>query len=373
MRKVLHYVGRMNRGGMETLIMNLYRNIDQNKVQFDFAVHTKEKSDFDEEIIDAGGKLYTFPSYRKNPFAYRRAWRDFFRCHKNEYTAFHFHTNSLANIVALEEAARAGVPIRIVHSHSSFANKGRLQKINNFLHMRHRRKLKLLATNLYACSQKAAEWLYGGMCLDGINVEVINNGVDCEAFCFCSESYEEKCKELVIENKIVVGHIGKFIEVKNHSFLIDIVAEMVKSDNRIICLLIGDGKLFDKKKKQCEAYGISDHVKFLGVRSDISELLMCMDLFIMPSLYEGLPVSMIEVQASGVPALISDTISSEVKINSNVEFCSLTNTAKEWADTAFMMIKKGRIYDNSAITNAGYDIKVTARKYLELIGGEPID
>lgn len=369
MKKVLHYVGIMNRGGMETFIMNLYRNLDRDKVQFDFAVHTRNQGDYDREIIDMGGTIHFFPAYRKNPYAYRKAWRDFFRIHKSEYDVFHFHTNSLANVVALEEATRAGVPVRIVHSHSSFANKGKLQKVNNYLHIKHRRHLIDIATHLFACSQKAAEWLYGGLSLNGIDVTLINNGVNCETFRFSPELAKKKRQELGIEDKTVIGHIGKFIKVKNHAFLIDIVAEMIKKDKNIVCLLIGDGELMDATQKQCKMYGISQYVRFLGVRSDISELLMCMDVFIMPSLYEGLPVSMIEVQASGVPALISDTISSEVKINSNVELFSLDFNAKIWADTAFSMIGKGRLYENQDITNAGYDINATAMKYIELIGG----
>ena len=144
-------------------------------------------------------------------------------------------------------------------------------------------------------------------------------------------------------------------------------AEMIKKDKNIVCLLVGDGELVDTIQKQCEEYGISQYVRFLGVRSDIQELLMCLDLFIMPSLYEGLPVSMIEVQASGVPALISDAISSEVKINSNVEFCSLNDNANIWADVGFTMISKGRVDEISNIVNAGYDINATVMKYKEVI------
>lgn len=369
MKKILHYVGRMNRGGMETFIMNLYRNIDRNRVQFDFAVHTKVPGDYDEEIIGMGGGICAFPPYKKNPYAYRKAWRDFFKQHAHEYDVFHFHTNSLANVVALEEAARAAIPVRIVHSHSSFANKGKFQKLNDYLNVKHRKKLAHIATHLFACSEKAAEWLYGGMSLNGKSVTLINNGVNCEQFRFCKETAERKRKELGLEGKTVIGHIGKFIKVKNHSFLIDIIDKIAKSDKNVVCILIGDGELLEDVKKQCEAYGILKHVKFLGVRSDIPELLMCMDLFVMPSLYEGLPVSMIEAQASGVPALVSDTVSPEVKINENVEFCSLEDGAKAWADVAAELIRKGRISDNQAVINAGYDINATTRKYLELIGG----
>ena len=367
MKKVLHYVGIMNRGGMETLIMNLYRNIDLNRFQFDFAAHSYRTGDFDEEITQMGGKIFHFPAYRSNPGKYRNEWRKFFTEHSGEYAAFHFHTNSLANLVALEEAARSGVPVRIVHSHSSFANKGRLQYLNNFLHRFHQKKLKHLATHLLACSTEAANWLYGGNCLDGKNVILMHNGINCDNYTYNAEQAERKKKELGIGDKTVVGHIGKFIKVKNHQFLLSILSQMIEQNKDIVALLIGDGELAEQMKSLAEQLSISENVYFLGVRSDIPELLMCMDLFLMPSLYEGLPVSMIEAQASGVPALISDTISKEVKIKDNVYFQSLQSGSDVWAESAQKILREKRIIDNSSLKAAGYDIKDSVLQYIKII------
>lgn len=373
MKKVLHYVGIMDRGGMETFIMNIYRNLDRTRFQFNFAVHTTKEGDFDSEIIDLGGKMYPFPPYRKNPRQYKMAWRNFFKEHKNEYDVFHFHTNSLANITALMEAKRAKIPCIIVHSHSSYANKGRLQTLNNILHKMHQKKVGSIATNLFACSTEASNWLFGGNSLCGKKVTFIKNGIDLKNFEYSDEKSQNKRNELSISGKTVVGHIGKFVPVKNHKFLTEIIAEMVKLNENTVAIFIGDGPLQNEIKDKAKALGVDKNIMFLGVREDISELLMCMDLFFMPSLYEGLPVSMIEVQATGTPALISDTISKEAKIKENVNFFSIEKTSAEWANKAFEVINAGKNYDNTALANAGYDIKETVKMYERIIGGENIE
>lgn len=362
-KRVLHYVGKMNRGGMETLIMNLYRNIDRDEIQFDFAVHSTVKADFDDEIRALGGHIYFFPVYRKNPFAYRKCWKIFWEEHRSEYIAFHFHTNSLANMTALEEAANVGIKVRIVHSHSSFANKGKLQLVNNFLHKYHQKKLSKYATNLLACSSEAAQWLYGGMKLGNISVQILKNGIPIENFKFDEHKRQQKREELNLIGKKIVGHIGKFIEVKNHTFLIDVIDALIKQDDSIEALLIGDGELQSRIKQKVDDLGLASKVHFLGVRYDINELLMCMDVFVMPSLYEGLPVSMIEVQASGLPAVISDTISDEVKLKENIFFESLNNDASQWAEKILFAMKEKRIKENECLKKVGFDIVSSVEDY----------
>ena len=367
-KKVLHYVGIMNRGGMETLIMNLYRNINLEKFQFDFATHTEKKGDFDDEIYSKGGKIYSFPQFRKNPKVYRNTWKKFFYEHAGEYDVFHFHTNSLANIVALEEAKKAGIPIRIVHSHSTWANKGKLQWINNILHRYHQTKLPKLATDLLACSTEAAQWLYNGMNVRNLNVSLLKNGVDCEKFSFDKSIRKIVRAELgVSDNDVLVGHIGKFIPVKNHTFLLEIISAMKNENGNVHAILIGEGDLKRQIADKAKQMGIKEIVQFLGVRSDIPELLMAMDIYIMPSLYEGLPVSVVEVQATGLPVLLSDTISKEVKLKRNVKFISLNESAEKWAEKALEFYKLKRETDNDSIRNAGFDIKSTAKVYEKLI------
>ena len=366
--RVLHYVGIMNRGGMETFIMNLYRNIDRSEIQFDFAVHGDRAGDFEKEISALGGKFYYFPHMRRDPLKYRKAWKDFWKNNKERYVAFHMHTNSLANIIALEEAANAGIPIRIVHSHSSMANKGRLQWLNDILHRRHQARLPKLATHLFACSDKAAEWLFGGTEIKGLTVTKINNGVRISDFRYDPEIGKNLRAELNISDKKVIGHIGTFLPVKNHTFLIETVEKCYLSDPSARCLLIGNGPRFNEIKDIVKQKNLQDVILFLGVRDDVNKLLSAMDLFIMPSFYEGLPVSLVEVQANGLPALVSDTITKDVAMQKNLHYMSLEASADEWARAALSIIENNeRSFDTSCISENGFDIKKTVDLYESII------
>ena len=367
MIRVLHYVGKMDRGGMETLIMNLYRNIDRTEIQFDFAVHGNRNGDFEQEILEMGGKFFQFPHMRKNPVAYRKAWRSFWREHKEEYRAFHMHTNSLANIIALEEAARAEIPIRIVHSHSSFANKGKLQWLNNYLHKKHRKRVAEIATNLIACSDKAAEWMFGGMQLGSKKVTLLNNGVDIQKFSYSSESRKKIRAELnVPEDTLLLGQIGAFLPVKNHEFTIQLINALKDRKKNVCLLLIGDGPLKFEIKKKCQESMLSDVVKFLGKRSDINEILSALDIYIMPSLYEGLPVSLVEAQVNGVASIISNRITHDVEFNDNISYLSIDEGVKPWVDS-ILSLETNHKADLHKIIEHGFDIVDSCAQYRKLL------
>lgn len=365
MKRVLHYVGKMNRGGMETFIMNLYRNIDRERIGFDFAVHGDKAGDFEEEILDLGGKFFYFPHMRKNPIAYRKAWHSFWKKNGSDYAAFHMHTNSLANVIALEEAAKAGVPIRIIHSHSSMANKGKLQWLNDFLHRHNQKRIPELATDLFACSDKAAEWLFGENAVDGIKVVQINNGVDVEKFKFNKENRRIIREKFGFDDTHkVIGHIGAFIPVKNHRFLVDVVEKAYMMDNTVRCLLVGNGVLFEEVKAYAEQKSLSDVIVFAGVCDNVNELLSAMDVFVMPSLYEGLPVSLVEVQANGLPAVVSDTITTDVKMQKNLHYLSITLSPEIWAKEIEKTIANDVHSDDySSVRENGFDIIDTVKLY----------
>ena len=371
--RVLHYVGKMNRGGMETFIMNLYRSIDREKVQFDFAVHGGSAGDFKDEIFSLGGVFYYFPHMRKNPMKYRKSWRDFWQKNKDRYSAFHMHTNSLANIIALEEAERAGIPVRIVHSHSSMANKGRLQWLNDYLHKAHQKKLPKLATHLFTCSDKAAKWLFGENAVGNMRVRQVNNGVDTEKFRFKADKRTAIRESLSLDKTKLIGHVGAFIPVKNHEFIIDVVEQAHKKDSSVRCMLIGTGALLDQIKEKVRLRGMEDVVLFMGLCDNVHELLSAMDAFIMPSLYEGLPVSLVEVQANGLPALVSDTITEDVKLRDSLHYLSLSEGPELWADKLLEMMTDGTHQaDVSCISDNGFDIINIALEYEKIIleGGE---
>lgn len=375
MKKILHYVGLMDRGGMEMVIMNLFRHIDRTELMFDFAIHGTRVGDFQEEIQSLGGSWYFFPPMRKNPIRYRMAWRAFWKAHAKEYCAFHFHTNSLANVIALEEATRAGVPIRIIHSHSSMSNKGYLQWLNDILHKAHQKKLPVLATHLFTCSDKAAMWLFGSVKFDTLPVIQINNGIDIEKF-----RYEETCRQQIrgqlgLDGLKVVGHIGAFLPVKNHKFIVDVMEKAYQMDPAVRCILLGQGRMFDEIKALVAERKLENIILFMGMQDNVSAWLSAMDVFIMPSLYEGLPVSLIEVQANGLPAIVSDTITDAVKLQDNMYYKALSDGPEAWATEMRKVLDKGsRVNNSDCIAAGGFDITESAKLYekiiFENIGGD---
>lgn len=368
MIKVLHYVGKMDRGGMETFIMNLLRNIDRTEIQFDFAIHGTRNGDYESEIFSYGGRFFQFPHMRKNPIAYRRAWKEFWKKHKEEYKAFHFHTNSLANVIALEEAAMAEIPIRIVHAHSSFAYKGRLQMLNNILHYIHKKSITHLATNLCACSEKAACWLFGGMSIGKDDVNILKNGVNMEYFKFSPQHREKIRTQLGLDDKKVIGHVGAFLTVKNHEFLIKIISDAYIKDNSIRAIFVGDGELRSDIENKIHDKGLTDVIYLLGIRSDVEKLLQGMDLFVMPSLYEGLPMSLVEAQASGLSILMSDTITNEILLNENTHKLSINSVSAEWANYAIDILNKNkRCIEQKNLIDAGFNILDAVREYRRML------
>lgn len=368
MKRILHYVGCMNRGGMEMFIMNLFYHIDRKELMFDFAIHGSTVGDFQEEIRNLGGNWYFFPRMRKNPVKYRKAWRTFWKTHAGEYDAFHFHTNSLANIIALEEAKKAGIPIRIIHSHSSMANKGRLQWLNDFLHNVHKKKIPKLATHLFACSDKAASWLFGNIKFSSLPVIQINNGIDIEKYRYNEVNRNHIRKTLGLDGLKVVGHVGAFLPVKNHKFIVDVIEKAYEMDSSIRCVFIGQGGLFEDIKNLVVLKKLDDVILFLGIQNNVHEWLSAMDIFIMPSLYEGLPVSLIEVQANGLPAIISDTITDYVKLQKNIYYKSLSEGALEWAKEIIQISNNNyRENNNKCVSDSGFDIKETVKLYENII------
>lgn len=327
MKRILHYVGKMDIGGMESIIMSLYRTIDRNEWQFDFAVHTKEKGYFDDEIISMGGRIYHFPPMRKNPLRYKRKWNDFWESHKEEYYAFQMHTNSLANILALKSAYKAKVYKRIVHAHSSYSDKGKLQLLNNVLHKIHRAELKWLATTEIACSGEAGAWMFG----NSNRMHILNNGVDYEKYRYTEVKRNGFRNELGIHNEIVLCQIGHMLPVKNHHFSLELISSLINTGMDVRLIFAGSGELQEDLKQYVNDNGLSDYVLFLGQRTDIDRVLAGADIFLMPSLYEGMPLSSIEAQVSGIQCLLSDTITKEISISNRCIFLSI-NRMSDWVE-----------------------------------------
>lgn len=359
--RILHVLGSLNLGGAESRIMDLYRNIDRNKMQFDFLVHSSEKEHFDEEIESLGGRVYRVPRFKVyNLFSYRKAMKVFFATH-HEFRAVHGHMTSTASIY-LPIAKKAGIPITIGHAR----NAGVVSGIKGFLTKCIRYPLKYKADYCLACSGKAGESVYGKRWVKKDKVEVIPNAIDAKKYKYDNKVRMELREKMGLTDKFVIGHVGSFREQKNHSFLIKIFEEIYKKRNDAILLLLGEGALMESIKKQVSDAGLSEVVWFLGNKSDVSPYYQIMDYLVFPSLYEGLPGSIVEAQTSGLRCLISDSITKEVGITEMAEFYSLDKTAGEWAEHILETcdyIRESRFED---IKRAGFDIGAQIARYEEI-------
>ncbi|MCC3670626.1 glycosyltransferase family 1 protein [Terrisporobacter mayombei] len=348
----------MGRGGAETMAMNLYRNIDRSKVQFDFIVHTEKKCDYDDEINLLGGKIYRVPRYKGiNHFIYRKQWIEFFRKHP-EYDIIHGHMRSTASIY-LNIAKKYGLKT-ISHSHNSSSGKGISSIIKNIMQY----KIKYIADYLFSCSKSAGIWLYGKRRCDRENFFVLNNAIEADKFKLNLEKRENIRNELDINDKLVIGHIGRFHPQKNHEFLIEVFKLINKKNQDSVLLLVGDGELRECINEKVKKLGLEDKVIFTGVRDDVDSLVQAMDVIVFPSLYEGLPLTLIEIQVSGLPCIASDTITKDVNITKSIEYMSLESNKDLWANKILEVGKFSNRYDRyEDIVKSGYDIKTTSQWY----------
>lgn len=353
--RVLQVFAQMNRGGAETMIMNLYRNIDRSKIQFDFIVHTEDECSYDEEIKLLGGTIHRIPKYTgKNHFQYKKEWFDFFRFHP-EYKIIHGHVRSTASIY-LKIAKKHGLTT-IAHSHSTSSGSGLSALAKNVLQY----PIRYTADYLFACSKYAGEWLYGKNAYKNGKFMVVNNAIDSKEFLFSEETRIKKRKELNIGNRFVVGHVGRFDNAKNHDLLIDIFKEVHDKNNNSLLLLVGDGELRSQIEKKVNSLGLNNSVIFTGVRSDISDLLQVMDLFLFPSLYEGLGIASIEAQAAGLHTIVSDTVPQDAYLTNLIESISLQDSKEKWAEKILKHTtgyNRKNTYDQ--IKSKGYDIDATS-------------
>lgn len=369
--RVASVIGRYIGGGVEAVTINYYRNIDKNKVQLDFICDEDSTNIPYEEIERMGGKVIIIPSYSK-PFKYHKALKKVLK--EGNYKIIHSNINTLS-VFSLFAAKCAGVPVRIAHSHSTTNKK---EKKKNLMKQILRPFSKVFATDYMCCSELAGRWLFGNKEYDKGNVYLLNNAIDLDKFKYNESLRKKKRKELGIkDNTLVIGHIGRFVAQKNHDFLIDIFNEIHKKNNNSILLLAGQGPLMEDIKNKVKELNLEDSVKFLGQRNDANELYQAFDAFLLPSLYEGLPVVGVEAQAAGLLCYLSDDMTKETKVLDITKFMSLDNTPEEWADSILDDVKKYKRIDTSKeMTAKNFNIKEEAKKleeyYLNLYnnGGE---
>ena len=323
MVRVLHCVVGMNYGGYETFIMNVYRNIDRTKVQFDFL--TSLPGVFDEEIKELGGRIYRIPFITKvGPFAYQHHLNKFFKQHP-EYTIVHSHMDKFSGST-MKAAKKAGVKTRIAHSHNT-RNEGGLayQLVKDF----YGTLIAPNCNNRFACSQEAADWMFGDKSKEAV---VVYNGIEVEKYFPNEEKRSEIRKSLGIENNFVVGHVGRFVHQKNHDFITEVFKEIKIKRPDAKLLLIGTGELEEEIKEKVKAMGLENDVIFYGTTNKVNEVMQAMDTFIVPSHHEGLGIVLIEAQSAGLYCTASSVVPKLAKVSENIQFISLDESAEIWAE-----------------------------------------
>lgn len=363
--KVLHIVGGMDIGGTETMLMNLYRQIHKD-TRFDFISYYDRDGYYDKEIIELGGKIISTKSPAE--IGQLKAIKNLYKIIKEgRYDIVHAHT--LFNCgIAMIAAKLAGTKIRISHSHTNLDMGNSIIKKIYFTIMRI--LIILFSTNYIACSNSAGKYLFGKNIIKNNKYKVLPNYVDYTKFLNCDNNISLISKLKLNDDDIIIGHIGRFVDAKNHNFLIEVANKMINKDNRIKLILVGDGPLKEEIEKKVVKLGISDNVFFLGLRKDVDFILNSCDIFIFPSIYEGLGLVMLEAQACGLPCLVSEAIQPEANLGIGlVKQIKLDDGIDKWADEAVKLIGK-KNNNKEAIEEAfkakGYEIEDIVNTLLDV-------
>lgn len=374
--KVLILDTVMDRGGAEAMTMNYLRNLNREKIQFDFLVHRDYKAAYEDEIAELGGRIYRIcPPYPQNWFRYQKTIRRLFHEHP-EYQIIHCNMMELG-FPAYVAAKYCGVPVRICHAHITSAKK--ITSISQFVWKCVRKCYRIgmipNITHKFACGTDAGKYLYGDC---EKQIVYMKNAIDVSAYQFDAKVREEMRNRLSLNGKFVIGHIGRFFEQKNHSFLIDMFYDLSKTVENAVLILVGGGEVDDRNitriKQKVDALGLSDKVIFTGVRSDVNLFYQAFDVFVLPSLFEGFPVVMMEAQAAGLPCIVSDTVTRECAVTTNVSYLPIDCGTAQWVDRIASLKETMINRDTSQqIVDAGYDIRQNAvwleRFYIDALDG----
>lgn len=323
--KILHVVGAMNQAGTETMLMNIYRNIDRDKVHFDFISYSNQDAHYDAEIRKMGGQVIKLSKTQSIQELYEAIKKH------GPYSAVHAHTLFHCGTAVLA-AKLAGVKIRIAHAHTTSDKNDTLVRRLYIKSMRF--LINTFSTDLLSCSNEAARYLFGENKLNKANYKYFPNLIDYAKFLSVKQEEISRFKaEEGLDEGLVIGHIGRFIEPKNHRFLLDIIKCLAVKNQNTKLLLVGDGDLRTQTEEAARKEGVYENIRFLGLRNDIPVMLHSMDVFVFPSKYEGLGLVMLEAQAAGLPCIVSEAIQPEADLKINlVSRLSLSTGAKVWAD-----------------------------------------
>ena len=365
MIRILHNIGTLNYGGSQALVMAIYRQIDRSKIQFDFVTIADKTGGFYDEAKELGARVYVCPRYNgKNHIEFCKWWNDFWAEHP-EYKIIHGHVRSTASIY-LTIAKKHGL-VTIAHSHSTSNGSGKSALVKNILQL----PIRYIADWCFACSDEAGRWLFGKNIINKSNYMLIPNAIDGRRFLYSEEKRDEIRKYLKIEDRFVIGHVGRFDISKNHFLLVDIFEEVYRLNPKAYLLLIGDGELRPKVEEYCKSKGIYDHVCFSGIHNNVEDYYQAMDVFLFPSKWEGLGIVAVEAQTSGLPCVVSQNVPSKVDIGANlVNFLELEDSVGKWASAILdveMVTRKSCLLE---LQEAGYDISELTDKLEQFYIGE---
>lgn len=372
--RVLRIIGQCKSGGTESIALNYYENIDHDKVAMDFLFYGDSLPRFNEILEANGDKVINVTDYTTS---ISQSIKDISKVVKEgSYDIVHSDLNTL-NVFPMLAAKLGGANIRIAANHSTANLKHETKK--SIIKYLIRPSVKWEATNYAACSKHAAIWCFGDKVYKEGKVKIIRNAIDLDKFQYSDDLRNKVRNQMNWNNKFVIGHVGRFTEQKNHKFMIEIFKEIHDKCPNAILALIGEGHLLEETKKQVDSLELTDSVQFLKTRFDVNELMCGMDVFLFPSLYEGLGVVALEAQATGLECVVSDEVPSEVKATDLVDSISLKDDVSKWSEIVMKYNNNYKRFNrHTELANAGYDIKKAAKDlecyYSELItgGGRPI-
>lgn len=366
MKRLLCVLSSMNAGGAETFLMKIYRQLDRNRYQMDFCVNVPDKCFYEDEIMSMGGRVYRIPAKSQNQKEFARQLGEVVQ--KNQYTSVLRITSNAMGFMDLKIAKKAGASICSVRSSNSSDGAGwkpwLAHRLGRLLYERY-------VDVKFAPSDLAAKYTFGKKAYNEGNVTILHNAVDLNVFRYDEMGRIAVREEFGVErDTLLVGHVGRFMTQKNHGFLLDIFGELLKKKPNSKLLLVGKGELEQQVREQVATMGITEQVIFAGIRSDIPQLMSAMDMFLFPSLYEGMPNTVIEAQATGLPCLIADTITREANITGLVDYLPLSLPAEKWAEASLAKTSQTRKDTHCDFISNGYDIRGAANTFVKLVFGE---
>ncbi|WP_160722271.1 glycosyltransferase family 1 protein [Bacillus sp. USDA818B3_A] len=368
--RVLHIVSAMDRGGAETLLMNVYRNLDKSKCQFDFITHSTTKGDFDDEIISLGGEIFPISSLGElGPLKYVKELIRIMS--RKKFAAVHSHTDFQGGFSTLA-AKICGIEKRICHSHSNNWPLGK--SLKSLLTLKSLQTLiRVSATNYCSCSQEAADFLFGKKLVKQGKVNLLKNGIEIQPFLNLGDCRKSVIEELKLPKDVkIVGHIGRFSESKNQSFILKVLQNLLKSDSSFIALLIGEGPLKSRIEEEAVRLGVLENIRFLGIRDDIPRLMKAFDVFLFPSIFEGFGIVMVEAQCAGTPCVVSNSVPRSTDMGLDlVSFISLESDLNLWSQEVIKKTSQ-KLTDSkiiaSNIKKHGYSIQDNIPHWLSIYG-----